>query len=253
MQEITIHAVSEYIERLGEINRGQRALYRGQRRDRSLLPKIARLTTYLPILHVEQEFIEVFKLRSLPMLEQPPEHEWDWLTVMQHYGLATRLLDWSINPLAALWFCVRQPPVGNESGVVWLLHPNSDNYVVPSKQIEPTSICKTYILRSKIIASRIRSQAGWFTAHYFNFEQDKFVALENDPAYKSRLKKLMVPFDAFARIRLELDRLDVNSSTLFPDLDGLCAHIEWIYSSLADEELQDIPKKNFPIPDNSAV
>jgi FRG domain len=252
MQEITIYTVSEYIERLAEINRGQRALYRGQRRDRSLLPKIARLTTYLPILQAERELIEVFKLRSLPMLEQHPEHDWDWLTVMQHYGLATRLLDWSVNPLAALWFCVCKPPAGDEPGVVWLFYPDSNDYAMPSKQADPTSICKTYILRSKIVASRIRAQSGWFTAHHFDREQEKFVALENDPSYTSRLTKLIVPFDAFAKIRFQLDRLDVNSATLFPDLDGLCAHLEWVYSSLADEEVQDIPKKNFPIPDNSA-
>lgn len=253
MQEITICTVSEYIERLAAMNRGQRALYRGQRRDRSLLPKIARLTTYLPILQAEQELIEVFKLRSLPLLEQHPDNDWDWLTIMQHYGLATRLLDWSVNPLAALWFCVRRPPAENEPGVVWLFYPDTDDYAAPAKQADPTNINRTYLLRSKVVASRIRAQSGWFTAHYFDREQEKFVALENDSAYTSRLVKLMIPSDAFANIRFQLDRLDVNSATLFPDLDGLCAHLEWVYSSLADEEFQDIPKKNFPAPNHLVV
>ncbi|PSB43053.1 hypothetical protein C7B80_25515 [Cyanosarcina cf. burmensis CCALA 770] len=250
MQEITIHTVSEYVERLSDINHGRRAVYRGQRRDRSLLPKIARLTTYLPILQAEREMLEVFKLRSLPLLEQHPDNDWDWLTIMQHHGLATRLLDWSLNPLAALWFCVCKPPAENESGVVWLFYPDANDYAVPSKQADPTSISRVYLLRGKLVASRIQAQFGWFTVHYFNLEQEKFIALENDSSYASRLVKIIIPSNAFAHIRFQLDRLEVNSATLFPDLDGLCANIEWAFSSLADEELQDIPKKSFPTPNN---
>ncbi|MEM8543470.1 MAG: hypothetical protein AAGF66_05695, partial [Cyanobacteria bacterium P01_H01_bin.119] len=88
--------------------------------------------------------------------------------------------------------------------------------------------------------------------HYFNAEQGNFIALENDPSYASRLRKLIIPSDVFANIRFQIDRVDVKSSTLFPDLDGLCAHIEWVYSSLSDEDFKDIPKKNFPIPNQSA-
>jgi hypothetical protein len=168
MQEFTIRTVSEYVDCLAMINRGTRALYRGQRRDRSLLPKIARLTTYLSILQAEREMIEVFKLRSEPLLEQRPVDEWDWLAIMQHHGLATRLLDWSLNPLAALWFCVCKPAAGNESGVVWLFHPDSHDYVERLGQAAPTHIDKVHVLRSRSIAARIRSQSGWFTAHHFD-------------------------------------------------------------------------------------
>ena len=246
MQEITIRTVSEYVDALAATNRGNRALYRGQRRDRSLLPKIARLKTYLPILEAEREMIEVFKLRSVPLLDQHPDDDWDWLSVMQHYGLATRLLDWSVNPLAALWFCVCKPPAKDESGVVWLFQPNGDDYAERLKLEDPTRISRGYILRSKIVAPRIRSQSGWFTAHYF--DQQQFISLENDPCFAPRLTKILIPADAFSYLRFQLDRLEVNSATLFPDLDGLCAHIEWIYSSLNDEETESVLKKSFPIP-----
>jgi hypothetical protein len=73
MQEITIHTVSEYVERLSDINRGRRAVYRGQRRDRSLLPKIiARLTTYLPILQAERKCSKFLNLEVFLCLSSTP-------------------------------------------------------------------------------------------------------------------------------------------------------------------------------------
>lgn len=75
---------------------------------------------------------------------------------------------------------------------------------------------------------------------------------QNDSSYSPRLTKLIIPSHAFANIRFQLDHLEVNSATLFPDLDGLCAHIEWAYSSFADEQVQDIPNKSYPIPNSSA-
>jgi hypothetical protein len=53
--------------------------------------------------------------------------------------------------------------------------------------------------------------------------------------YQPRLTKVVILRSAFADIRFRLDQYGVNHSTVFPGLDGLSRHIEWLHSFLNDE------------------
>src|SRR5690349_11458428 len=57
----------------------------------------------------EKEILRLFKERALRFLDVVPTSDWDWLALGQQYGLPTRLLDWTENPLVACFFAVAEP------------------------------------------------------------------------------------------------------------------------------------------------
>jgi hypothetical protein len=66
-------------------------------------------------------------------------------------------------------------------------------------------------------------------------KSEGFVALDNNRRFKPRLVKFTIEAAAFPHIRKHLDGCGVNRYTLFPDLVGLCDHLEWRYTKLPDE------------------
>ena len=236
----TIADTTEFVAFICKNCKPDDTLFRGQPVDEPLWPKLARLDFKTPVLDAEQKMIREFKRRSLPLLDVQPKSSWDWLAIAQHHGMATRLLDWTLNPLAALWFAVSRPPEKKNGrprdAVVWVLAPKPSDYAVASARVSPFKIGKTMIYRPRHVAPRLVNQAGWFTAHKFMKTENRFIALERNKAYSVKLTKLIIPHRSFPDMRFDLDRFNVNASTLFPDVDGLCTHIQWLHTFLKDEK-----------------
>lgn len=204
----------------------------------SLSPKIARLTLRddAELLSAEQSMLTEFQRRALPHLEYQPRTKWDWLALAQHFGMPTRLLDWTTNPLAALWFAIENPASSNSRAAVWIFHAFPSEYVTDPDAESPFSTNFTMVFRPNHLTRRIVAQDGWFTVHKYIRKSKRFIPLERNTRYKQRLSYVAIPPDAFASLRAELDRCGVNAAALYADLPSLSRYIAWKFSPLPDED-----------------
>ncbi len=179
-----------------------------------------------------------FKRIADTKLPRPPlpEKELEWSLLAQHYGLPTRLLDWTESATTALYFaCLKE----HLDGIVLMVNPidlNRLSYPTKPRVLDPQQDSET-ILRylragSKQATSgrnpvaiypvwnspRLIMQKGVFTLHGSRFELqgDGVPSLAGIPILK----------ESKAQLIAELQRIGVDEMTLFPELEHSCAHLK---------------------------
>lgn len=197
-------------------------IFRGQAKQGGLVPSIARKNPATDTTATEKQVLEQLALLGASLLGQPNIAQLDLLVMAQHHGLRTRLLDWSTNPLAALWFACADSAKGDT--FVYALDATKllrrDIHAV-----DPFALRKTAVFQPRFNNPRIVAQDGWFTLHMYAPKPRKFVALEKNPTVKPHLTEVRIPEARRPEIIDSLRRHGVSSKTLFPDLVGLCQHL----------------------------
>jgi hypothetical protein len=220
-----ITSVGQYVSYLEQHCQLEGLVFRGQRVDKPLAPKLSRLVPRdMTRVDLERVMLEEFMRTAPPHLDIVPESRIEWLSVARHYGMATRLLDWTLNPLAALWFVVEKR-AKEVDGVIWILQSNG---FVDLGDEDPLSIAEVKLVRPRHIVGRIASQLGLFTIH--PIVNDELVPLDTHEEQKRLLKKIRIDRDSYPEIRRVLDHCGVNASSIYPGLDGLCAHLQWAHT-----------------------
>ena len=190
----------------------------------------------------EATLLETFKLRAPTYLERLPATDWEWLFLMQHYGLRTRLLDWTQSSLIALYFAIRDN-AGDADAAVWAMNPwwlnretfgefalfpaddrraNDHAPLHPGQELKG----KLPLAITPIHASqRIAAQRGVFTIH--GSERGALDRLARRRG-KERpgLRRIVIPSAHVGAVRRESAISGISESLIFPELSGLCREIK---------------------------
>ena len=116
--------------------------FRGQHRDEPLLPKILRKVkdpntgreTAYNEYYIHQAFSAAYRNYTS---ERFQDRSSEYYSFMQHYGIPTRLLDWTENGVLALYFAVSSGAYDEDvQRVVWVMNPGALNQLTTCR---PTS------------------------------------------------------------------------------------------------------------------
>lgn len=210
-----LHSAVQSFKRSVVVYRGVRTL------DRELKPKIGRYTK-LRSSEIEKEektILRLFKEQALPYLDFIPSSEWDWMAIAQHHGLPTRLLDWSRNPLVAAFFAVEKEHDGDSAVYAF----RSNKYISTEKRKKPFAETTVGRFIPRHVTRRITAQTGMFTIH-----PDPRSDFRSD----SRITCIIIKNNFRKLLKDMLYQYGIHRASLFPDLDGLSKHIEWLRTDI---------------------
>jgi hypothetical protein len=219
MKEIQINDFTEFHKIIDEYD-ARTVIYRGLKSvDYPLIPKVGRVVPPDSLdsrQKNEHEILRLFKERAFQYLDFVPATDWDWLAIGQQYGLPTRLLDWTDNPLVACYFAVDEL---NEADSVIYAYQN-DSYVSIDEHPDPFKYGEVGKFIPRHLVQRITTQGGVFTIHPNPYE----------PFESTAMDKIIIPNGICSDLKRTLNKYGINRFSLFPSLDGLAAHIEWLQS-----------------------
>lgn len=160
-------------------------------------------------------------------------NSWEFLSLMQHFGIPTRLLDWSESLATALFFALAEK---GKSPHVWVTNAfllNRSNKASKDPRIltigldsaPDYEVCfisfdndatwpfkKPVFLQIPWSSERMVGQKGFFTVHAD--------ATPMEESCKKYLRRVDIPEDAVPGARRFLEYAGVNEDTIYPDLEG---------------------------------
>lgn len=213
----------------------------------------------------EYELLNTAKMRGWSYLKDC-QSELEMLIMLQHYGLPTRLLDVTTNPLVALYFACQKGTNEENGYVLWGHHCNEDGrffaemvahiLFMPSTDFVTEKQCdylKTSFSNCNLNNSykeifskslfffpaqnnpRIIAQSGAFLMTRLidsdNSASNSIVRAQNDDGSNSIAKRFsewtaIIPIDIKEDLLQELDLCGINQASLFPDLANLTEYIK---------------------------
>jgi hypothetical protein len=237
--------------RFGEI---QSVWFRGhEQADWTLTPKLYR-PEYGDAIDAEAEIRQDFQIRAQQLLHggRLPADQWEWYFLMQHYGAPTRLLDWTDNPLVALYFALHSPTqddyVPDTDAAVWVLNSwwlnRRSVRGIDGPMLSDWSEAQPYLpkLEDAFAGRRVRvrrpaaidpphvdrrlaAQGSHFVIFGANRDLMRMSAARSKRERIRQIQKITIRRRATWGLRADLDLCGITRPLLFPDLQALCDDI----------------------------
>jgi hypothetical protein len=178
---------------------------------------------------------------------------WNWISVAQHHGLPTRMLDWTFSPYIALHFSTANQLRFDKDGAIWCVN------FVEIKKLLP-SILKDTLDEEKAISFTVELlEKTCPTLERLDQikEKDDFVIFLEPPSIDERIinqfalfsissnptmildewldnypnlyNRIIIPAELKWEIRDKLDQANITERVVFPGLDGLSAWLKRWY------------------------
>lgn len=246
--DLEIKSISDLLTALDKVSVPREVLwFRGHSKsDWKLIPSLARNIENLP---KETELIKRFIQLAVPHLtEDVPKDDWEWIFLMQHHRVPTRLLDWSESPLAALWFvvCSTDTDEVESDGAFWCLAPlqlNKEARFRGRLETELPGFGKDDVLDSYLPDRQDRGTAQYpvaatgprnsrrMAAQLGNFTiSDRGSGAIEDIGGKQHIWRFIIPAHEKKQLAKQLKLLGITELTLFPDLDRVASIAKEILS-----------------------
>jgi hypothetical protein len=201
---------------------------------------------------LERHLIRNF--RKYAHRERPGPTLWDWLSLAQHHGLPTRLLDWTFSPFVAAHFATATHP--EDEAVVWAVDCEAAHELLPlglraALRAEGATVFTTELLAEHAPTLEVLDRSGDNQPFVLFFEppslddrivnQSAVLSTMSEPsasmddwlgANESLCHAWLITPRAKAEIRERLDQANITERVLTPGLDGLAAWLRRYYGPL---------------------
>ncbi len=240
MKTATIKHIGELVDVVRSLvfDSGLRWWFRGQDRDWDLLPNAKRTFSEEQERYLSNEFYVRAKTRYSNC---PPKHDYAaWLSLMQHFGLPTRLLDWTNSPLVSTFFATehgleKEP---DYDSCIWAIAPSRlneaqgfESYLYPLDAFSLRPLIKPAFkgkdTLDEIAAAwavetdpRMQVQQGAFTIHSSRTPINRMYG------DKDWVCKIVIPKTHISKFAEEIQLLGFRRGDLFPDLDNLALELK---------------------------
>ncbi|MER0204077.1 MAG: FRG domain-containing protein [Nitrosomonas sp.] len=192
-----------------------------------LIPSIGRRTKEpigSEISAIERDLLNEFRRLAIPILKKQPSSDFEWMFLAQHYGLPTRLLDWTTNSLVALFFAAEED---DEDGAIYYgqirfsdEYERYDPYSAKKHHYSPRALLphegKVIFIRPRYTDNRYLNQKSIFSC-----PNDPFISLDIP-----EIKKMVIQRDWKPEIRERLLRLGISASYIYPGLSGIASEVK---------------------------